>query len=597
MLILTTSTLALLATVTSSPLKTFPSDLEQQAASALGLTAARVVPLAIDGARGLASSVELMLEGETLDLLLEPTQILSDSFQLLEDRGDGYLVSVPFVAPATYTGFVEGYPDSQVTATWLEDGLWGKMRLTEGEEWWFQPASPALQGASAADHVLYRSSNVLPSGGTCGTDLLPNGGRVAGFDPNLIASPGSSAAAGTSPPFVAELACDADFEYFQDYGSSTGVMNRITSVVNTINTQYTNEVGIQHTITTIVVRTTSNDPYTTTNASNLLTEFQDEWNANQGGIQRDVAQLFTGKNIQGGTIGIAYLSVVCSTASAYSVVESDCCGAFSCTTDLSAHELGHNWSADHCTCSGFTMNPFITCGNKFTPLETVPRIVGYRNYAACLDGGPDPFALFFGNPKFGDSPLPVTFTNSSSGTGTLTYAWDFGDGATSTQQQPTHTYTVPGTYDVSLTVTGSLGSDTMSFTDYIAVDQPFPASCADRFGTGANPAIFSCTTTPIIGATWISTVDAGSIGATGLSILFGYSAAAPIPLPSGFGEILVDPTSSVLVSSLSFVMSGTATHSFAIPNDLSLEALPVFTQVFLNGIGQLTNGIDLLIGK
>jgi hypothetical protein len=36
-----------------------------------------------------------------------------------------------------------------------------------------------------------------------------------------------------------------------------------------------------------------------------------------------------------------------------------------------------------------------------------------------------------------------------------TYTWDFGDGQFSGLQNPTHTYTVPGTYDVNLTVCGA----------------------------------------------------------------------------------------------------------------------------------------------
>ena len=55
---------------------------------------------------------------------------------------------------------------------------------------------------------------------------------------------------------------------------------------------------------------------------------------------------------------------------------------------------------------------------------------------------------------------PSTFTDTSfvQGGATLTnWAWDFGDGNTSTAQNPTNTYTVPGVYNVSLTVTSSSG--------------------------------------------------------------------------------------------------------------------------------------------
>ena len=56
--------------------------------------------------------------------------------------------------------------------------------------------------------------------------------------------------------------------------------------------------------------------------------------------------------------------------------------------------------------------------------------------------------------------IPVLFMATA---GCAEFAWDFGDGATSTESDPTHTYTAPGTYTVSLVVTSDLGEqDTYS---------------------------------------------------------------------------------------------------------------------------------------
>ena len=46
--------------------------------------------------------------------------------------------------------------------------------------------------------------------------------------------------------------------------------------------------------------------------------------------------------------------------------------------------------------------------------------------------------------------------------GNVKYSWKFGDGTSSTAQHPTHTYTAPGTYLVSLTISNSVASDTFS---------------------------------------------------------------------------------------------------------------------------------------
>ncbi len=47
------------------------------------------------------------------------------------------------------------------------------------------------------------------------------------------------------------------------------------------------------------------------------------------------------------------------------------------------------------------------------------------------------------------APFTVSFSDHSFGA--VSWLWDFGDGNTSTQQSPTHIYTTPGTYTVSLT--------------------------------------------------------------------------------------------------------------------------------------------------
>lgn len=59
----------------------------------------------------------------------------------------------------------------------------------------------------------------------------------------------------------------------------------------------------------------------------------------------------------------------------------------------------------------------------------------------------------------GAAPTSASFVNTSTnaGPGTLSYLWDFGSGSlTSTAETPSHqTYTAPGTYTITLTVTES----------------------------------------------------------------------------------------------------------------------------------------------
>jgi len=77
--------------------------------------------------------------------------------------------------------------------------------------------------------------------------------------------------------------------------------------------------------------------------------------------------------------------------------------------------------------------------------------------------------------------LCVQFACALSGT----YQWNFGDGNNSIQQNPSHCYTVPGDYNVSLTVTDANGcSGTATNLNWIHVyPQPAAAFSADPIVT------------------------------------------------------------------------------------------------------------------
>ena len=55
----------------------------------------------------------------------------------------------------------------------------------------------------------------------------------------------------------------------------------------------------------------------------------------------------------------------------------------------------------------------------------------------------------------------TTFTDLTAGNNLTAWNWDFGDGNNSTSQSPTHVYTSPGQYDVTLTVSNSTGCSTV----------------------------------------------------------------------------------------------------------------------------------------
>jgi PKD repeat protein len=101
-------------------------------------------------------------------------------------------------------------------------------------------------------------------------------------------------------------------------------------------------------------------------------------------------------------------------------------------------------------------------------------------------------ADFTSNLTNGSAPLSVQFTDKSTGSPTA-WKWDFGDVTASTEQNPKHTYSSPGNYTVSLTVTYASG-DTKTATkeDYINVNTQLKASFTASPTKGATPLTVTC---------------------------------------------------------------------------------------------------------
>jgi PKD repeat protein len=104
-----------------------------------------------------------------------------------------------------------------------------------------------------------------------------------------------------------------------------------------------------------------------------------------------------------------------------------------------------------------------------------------------------PVASFTATPTNGVAPLNVAFTDTSSNSPT-SWAWTFGDTGTSTLQDPSHSYTAPGTYTVTLIAGNGGGSSTNTQVNLITVLPPPPVASFTASPTnGAVPLTVSFT--------------------------------------------------------------------------------------------------------
>jgi len=111
----------------------------------------------------------------------------------------------------------------------------------------------------------------------------------------------------------------------------------------------------------------------------------------------------------------------------------------------------------------------------------------------------------------------VTFTGSASGGATpYTFSWSFGDGSVATGNPSLHTYTLSGSYDVIVTVTGANGS--VTFASHAITVVPMP-TVSFTYGPvspeTSSPVTFNASTTAGVGPFTFS----WSFGDGGLSVI------------------------------------------------------------------------------
>lgn len=380
---------------TSSPAAPTPSSVPLQAVQAeWNLRDASVQALAPVLEEDGAFRAAVALDGQVVTLDLRPHSVRTKDFQLLVQDATGAVTRRPAGEVRTLRGSVPGMPGAVVAGSLTDAGITAVVRVRADLQYWIEPLAGRVAGAAPlSDHVVYRGDQVLPSAGQCGSHTDPlHPDRV----PALPSAPLGPPTEGVADVYRAQLACDADFEYFSDYGTVAAVQDRIELVINTVNLQYETETDITHGISVILVRIAEPDPYTSNAQDTLICDLITEWTTNRQGLAWDVVQLFTGKDIAGSNIGLATnFGQICDRFGfcvagpsldngAFCYAQSDFDPSFACATDLSAHELGHLWDAVHCTCPSNTMNPTITCANTFSS-ATRSAIVSHRNTRTCLD--------------------------------------------------------------------------------------------------------------------------------------------------------------------------------------------------------------------
>jgi len=372
----------------------------------------------------------------------------------------------------------------------------GAVRLTVGdhfiygfiefnnETYWVEPARYFSETRVISDEmIVYRARDVLPDndGHVCGTNELQEKSE------KLIPS-NESRSRQVGNCYTIELAIASDYSMYTKYNNSISeVEMHNIGVMNNVAANYVGEFDddIQYEIVEQFISDCSScDPWTSsTNIYMVLPSFR-SWGQNNGfSVTFDLATLWSNRDFDGMTVGLAYLNAVCGNAR-YHVLQDYTADADRLRV-LTAHEIGHNFSADHDgSSSPHIMAPFVQVTSSWSAQSKnevssfIDAIVtgGNNCLTTCTTVFP-PVASFSASTNSLCLGGTVTFTDNSTNNPTA-WSWTFQNGtpATSTQQNPTVTFNTVGNHDVTLVVTNGGGTDTEFANEFISVDEAPDAS-------------------------------------------------------------------------------------------------------------------------
>ncbi len=320
-----------------------------QARDRLDVTQTDIQDLRFEQDNGRVSTV-ITIDDHSYDIELEPHSNRSDLFRVLVQYGaETPLVEFAVAPPRTYRGTIPGLPGSEIRAT-FKNGMLDGIIYTADEDYAIQPVMTLGIDAPANLHVVHKASDARNSRPfTCGVTHPP-----------VDATPADAQrqTAGTGLRII-EIGLDADAEYFNIFGNVADTVDDMENIINLVEPKYSaSPINAVYEITTIIVRTVVGVPYTSTTSGGLLNQMDSVWGSTpENLIQRDIAHLFTGRDLQGTVIGEASgIGNGCQTFNAYCVSQSLFSISINSRVGLTAHELGHNWGGFHCDGCGSCTN-------------------------------------------------------------------------------------------------------------------------------------------------------------------------------------------------------------------------------------------------
>lgn len=338
---------------------------------------------------------------------------------------------------AAYQGELTNVPGSWVAVTRIGSrwtGIWFDGSHYFGIDDARSLARISTEAARGAPdrHLVFRLADLATDASFEGDIRMPTAEamaqRVEGELSQPMQTEAITMAAAVLPTKRLAVALIADLELANQDGPQTET--NMLARLNIVDGIFASQVGV-HLQSGSATVLSATQPFDTTDPSSLLTELSTYRSGSQVQRASGLSHLFTGRNLDGRTVGIAYISGLCSNTFSASLSEARDTVQFDAL--IAAHEIGHVFGAPHdgepssaceSTPTTFLMAPQLNNSSTFSScsLEQIAPVVARASCLAPYDSAdgtvdaPTEVAVAL------NVPTDITVTVQSVGTATLNNA-------------------------------------------------------------------------------------------------------------------------------------------------------------------------------
>ena len=310
--------------------------------------------------------------GRRFVVSLEPNDRLSSLLQ--SESGSSQL--------ALYRGRVNGDPSSWARVSVMDGKIKGM--LWDGAELYVIEQLAELEGSLPANTpadpnatAIFRLDDVemAPGAAACGSDTSPAASKGSDAYNSMLGelkgSPSIMQAVGATKRL--DISALGDGLFMKRFNNETLAREEILQRLNYVDGIFSSQLGIEIGVPSIDI---GDSLSATTSASSLLNELGDLRKRSPHLYSRGLTHLFTGRDLDGKTAGIAFVGSVCDRQYGAGLTESS--NTRWVESLIAAHEIAHSFGAPH---DGDTTQ---SCGS--TPPNQflmAPAINGNDQFSAC----------------------------------------------------------------------------------------------------------------------------------------------------------------------------------------------------------------------